>query len=108
MFVPSTLLVSNMVNCTFITFLQGPDNYWSLHSTLKRYDQFYSLTITYKDGVTKKEREQTMKKYVFRTVKFIEVRSECVVPEYIHTFPTEGIDWKSLGGGAGGSQRPKN
>ena len=51
-------------------FSQGPDNYWSLHSTLKRYDQDYTLTITYKDGITKKEREQSIKKYVFNlTIK---------------------------------------
>ncbi|XP_078351190.1 signal peptidase complex subunit 2-like isoform X2 [Oculina patagonica] len=42
----------------------GPDSYWSLHSTLKRYDQYYTLTVTYKDGITKKEREQSMKKSV--------------------------------------------
>jgi len=42
----------------------SPDNYWSLRSTLKRYDQYYTLTIAYKDGVTKKEREQSLKKSV--------------------------------------------
>lgn len=42
----------------------GPDNYWRLHSTLKRYDQNYSLTIIYKDGDSKKEREQTITKSV--------------------------------------------
>nr|XP_058958202.1 signal peptidase complex subunit 2-like [Pocillopora verrucosa] len=42
----------------------GPDHYWRLHSTLKRYDHNYSLTIIYKDGDTKKERQQTISKSV--------------------------------------------
>ena len=47
---------------TNLLFLQGPDNYWRLCSSLKRYDPLYTLTIVYKDGVTTKEREQTLKK----------------------------------------------
>ena len=41
---------------------QEPDNHLRLSSSLKRYDHLYNLTVTYKDGVTKKEREQTFKK----------------------------------------------
>ena len=41
---------------------QEPDNHARLSSSLKRYDPLYNLTVTYKDGVTKKEREQTLKK----------------------------------------------
>lgn len=58
---PACTLFTNkaIVHC-YIS--QEPDNHVRLSSSLKRYDHLYNLTVTYKDGVTKKEREQTLKK----------------------------------------------
>ncbi|KAK3727168.1 hypothetical protein QZH41_015185 [Actinostola sp. cb2023] len=43
---------------------KGPDHVWTLRSVLKRYDQFYSITMSFRDGETKKEREQTITKSI--------------------------------------------
>ena len=37
----------------------------------------------------------------------LKTKTECAVPENIHTSPHRR-DWKFLGGGGGGSQRTKN
>ncbi|KXJ19715.1 probable signal peptidase complex subunit 2 [Exaiptasia diaphana] len=42
----------------------GPDHVWTLRSVLKRYDHLYTLTMSFKDGETKREREQTLSKSV--------------------------------------------
>ncbi|XP_031558402.1 probable signal peptidase complex subunit 2 [Actinia tenebrosa] len=42
----------------------GPDHVWTLRSGLKRYDHMYTLTMSFKDGNSKKEREQSMIKSV--------------------------------------------
>ncbi|EDO43323.1 predicted protein [Nematostella vectensis] len=42
----------------------GPDHMWTLRSSLKRYDPNYMLTMSYKDGETNREREQSLEKSV--------------------------------------------
>ncbi|XP_005106146.1 probable signal peptidase complex subunit 2 isoform X2 [Aplysia californica] len=44
--------------------MMEPDNTWKLSSTLRKYDDVYSLTISYTDGKTKQERSASTSKCV--------------------------------------------